>query len=145
MLAALRESGQRGILHSGWAGLHADDLPPEVFLLSEAPHAWLFPQMAAVIHHGGAGTTAAALRAGVPAGVVAHIGDQPYWGQRLHALGVGAAPLRRHQLSATRLAAMIRTLTTTPDLRRQAADLGRRIQAEDGIGRAIKGGTGPTG
>ncbi len=139
MIDALRSTGKRGIIHSGWAGLHAEDLPPEVFLLDYAPHDWLFPRMAAVVHHGGAGTTAAALRAGVPSLIVSHMGDQPYWGRRVRALGVGAMPLPRHLLNADRLAAAIREMTTDRDMQARAAALGERIRAEDGIGNAVQG------
>jgi UDP:flavonoid glycosyltransferase YjiC (YdhE family) len=139
MIEALRSAGKRGIIHSGWAGLHAEDLPPEVFLLDYAPHDWLFPRMAAVVHHGGAGTTAAALRAGVPSLIVSHMGDQPYWGRRVQALGAGTAPIPRHLLNRDRLAAAIRTMTTDRHLQTRAAALGERIRAEDGIGAAVRG------
>ncbi|GAB4512681.1 MAG: glycosyltransferase [Anaerolineae bacterium] len=135
ILEALRTTNQRAILHSGWAGFQADD--PNVFMLDYAPHDALFPRMAGVIHHGGAGTTAAALRAGVPSGVVAHIGDQWFWGRRVHELGVGAAPMRRHELRVERLATMIRQLTADETMRQQAAALGARIRAEDGVGQAV--------
>lgn len=140
MIAALKAAGQRGIINSGWGGLRAENLPPDVFLLDYAPHDWLFPRMAAVVHHGGAGTTGAGLRAGVPSAVVAHIGDQWYWGRRIHELGVGAAPLRRHRLNADRLAALISAMTGAgaPAMRRQAAALGERIRAEDGVSRAVQ-------
>jgi UDP:flavonoid glycosyltransferase YjiC (YdhE family) len=94
--------------------------------------------MAAVVHHGGAGTTAAALRAGVPSSVVAHIGDQWFWGRRLHETGVGAAPMRRHELTAERLAETLKTLTTDNGIRERAAKMGERIRAEDGVGNAVK-------
>ncbi len=137
IIAALQAAGQRGVIYSGWAGLRAADLPPNIFLLDYAPHDWLFPRMAAVIHHGGAGTTGAGLRAGVPSAVVAHIGDQLYWGRRLHELGVGAAPLRRHQLTADRLAATITALTSSPAMQQRAAALGAVVRAEDGVSRAV--------
>ncbi len=138
MIAALKRTGQRGIIHSGWAGLHTEDLPPEMFLLDYAPHDWLFPQMAAVVHHGGAGTTGAALRAGVPSTIVAHIGDQWYWGRRVHELGAGAAPLRRHQLSTERLADAIRAMTTSRAIQQRAAALGESIRAEKGVETAVQ-------
>ena len=138
MIDALKATGQRGIIHSGWAGLHAEDLPPDIFLLDYAPHDWLFPRMAAVIHHGGAGTTGAALRSGVPSAIVAHMGDQPFWGRRVYELGVGAPPLRRHDLTTERLTATIRALTGDPALRTRAAALGDRIRAEDGVGTAVR-------
>lgn len=138
MIEALRKTGQRGIIHSGWAGLHAEELPSEVYLLDSAPHGWLFPRMAAVIHHGGAGTTAAALRAGVPSAIVAHMGDQPYWGRRVYELGVGVAPIRRRQLTTERLTEMIHSLTGDAALRGRAAAFGGRIRAEDGVGNAVR-------
>ena len=137
LLDALKQSGRRGVIHSGWAGLHAEDVPPDVLLVKHVPHDWLFPRMAGVIHHGGAGTTGAGLRAGVPSAVVAHIGDQPYWGRRIHELGVGAAPMRRHELTAERLAATIRALTGDAALSARAAAFGERIRAEDGVGNAV--------
>jgi len=90
-----------------------------------------------VVHHGGAGTTAAALRAGVPAFVVPFLGDQPFWGARVHALGVGPAPLPRKELTPSRLAAAL-ALMDEPDMRTRAAALGARIRAEDGVGTAVR-------
>jgi len=82
ILDALRQTGQRGLLLTGWGGIVQTDLPDTVFLLNSVPHSWLFPKMAAIVHHGGAGTTAAALRAGIPSVVVPFFGDQPFWGDR---------------------------------------------------------------
>ncbi len=138
MIEALQQTGKRGIIHSGWAGLNNSDLPDDMHLLDYAPHDWLFPQMAAVIHHGGAGTTAAALRAGVPSAVVPHMSDQPYWGRRVHELGVGTAPISRQNLTSDRLAHMIRALTSDASAREKAAELGRNIRAEDGVGNAVR-------
>lgn len=137
MIDALQQANQRGIILTGWGDLKADDLPESVFLLDYAPHSWLFPQMAGVVHHGGAGTTAAALRAGVPSMIVAHMGDQPYWGQRVFDLGVGAAPLRRHTLTAEKLAQGITTLVTDRQMRQEAAQLGEHLQAETGVANAV--------
>ncbi len=142
---ALAASGLRGVVHRGGARLQSADLPDGVLLVDEVPHDWLFPRCAAVIHHGGAGTTAAALRAGVPSGVVAHIGDQPLWGRRVWELGVGAKPLRRHQLDAPRLASVLGELTapSAGKLRARAAELGARIRAEDGVAVAVESVIGP--
>lgn len=137
VLSALARSGRRGVVHRGAAGLSSDELPDGVLLVDDVPHDWLFPRCAAVIHHGGAGTTAAALRAGVPSGAVAHMGDQPYWGRRIHELGVGAKPLRRHEATPERLAAMISTLVGSADLAARAAELGERIRTEDGVAVAV--------
>jgi UDP:flavonoid glycosyltransferase YjiC (YdhE family) len=137
VLAALERAGQRGVLATGWGGLAAADLPPHVYLLDAAPHDWLFPQMAAVVHHGGAGTTGAGLRAGAPTVICPFFGDQPFWGRRVAALGVGPAPIPQRQLSAERLGDAIRTAATDGAMRERAAALGARISGEDGVARAV--------
>lgn len=138
VLAALAKTGQRGLLAAGWSGLGKErPLPDSVFVLDSAPHTWLMPQMAANIHHGGVGTTGAALRAGVPNAVVPHFGDQPFWGEQIAKLGVGPAPIHRKQLTVDKLAEMIETAVSNPAMRQQAASLGQQIQAEDGVARGI--------
>jgi UDP:flavonoid glycosyltransferase YjiC (YdhE family) len=134
---AVRRSGQRAVLLAGWAGIGSAELGPDLLCLAEAPHAWLFPRMAAVIHHGGAGTTAAGLAAGVPSIVIPHFADQPYWGRRVQALGVGPRPLARHRLTSAGLAAAIRESLDDATMRRRAAELGARIRQEDGMGNAV--------
>jgi len=104
VIKALKKTNQRALLFSGWGGLHREDLPDSVFMIDSTPHAWLFPRVAAVVHHGGAGTTAAGLRAGVPSIVIPFFGDQPFWGQRVQDLGVGPAPIPRQKLTVDRLA-----------------------------------------
>jgi sterol 3beta-glucosyltransferase len=137
-LEAVRMSGQRAVLASGWGGLRATDLPANVHMLESAPHSWLFPQMAAVVHHGGVGTTAAGLRAGVPSVVVPFMADQPYWGQRVMDLGVGPAYIPRTRLTAEKLAAAITQTVNDAGMRGRAAALGQRIRAEDGIKEAVR-------
>ena len=137
ILEALAQTGQRGILATGWGGLKATDLPDSVFKLEAAPHDWLFPQMAAVVHHGGAGTTAAGLRAGVPSVVCPFFGDQPFWARRVAALGVGPAPVPYKKLSAKRLGQAIETAVADPQIRQRAVDLGRKIRAEDGVHKTV--------
>jgi len=122
MTQAARQAGRRAVIRpsQGWCE-HEDspgDSPRDVYLLREAPYRWLFPQMAAIIHHGGAGTTGEALLAGVPNAVVAFGVDQPYHGRRIHALGAGPVPIKRNKLTADRLAELITTLTR-PDLAAQ--------------------------
>ena len=136
-LEALALAGQRGILLSGWGGLSNADLPAYAFKLEAAPHGWLFPRMKAVVHHGGAGTTAAGLRAGVPAQVVPFFGDQPYWGERIAALGVGPLPLPRRTLTAQRLADHLRLMDGDQAMQARAAELGQALRAEDGTGVAV--------
>jgi sterol 3beta-glucosyltransferase len=134
---AVRTSGVRAVLLAGWAGLGGLRLPREVLALPSVPHDWLFPRMAAVVHHGGAGTTAAGLRAGVPSVIVPAMADQPYWGRRVRALGVGPAPVPRHRLTAERLAAAIRAATADDGMARRAAALGALIRDEDGLAAAV--------
>jgi UDP:flavonoid glycosyltransferase YjiC (YdhE family) len=138
ILNALAICGQRAVVSAGWAGLGQRDLPADIFLLREAvPHHRLFPHMAAVVHHGGAGTTAAGLRAGVPTLIIPHFADQPFWGQRVYDLGVGPRMIWRHKLTATKLAQGIDRAVSDPQMKRQAEELGAKIRAEDGTGRAV--------
>ncbi|WP_221088598.1 glycosyltransferase [Deinococcus aquaedulcis] len=137
VLDALAQTGQRAVLLSGWGGLAAGDLPNHVFAAPPLPHSWLFPRVSAVVHHGGAGTTAAGLRAGVPSVITPFFGDQPFWGERVRTLGAGPAPIPQRRLTARRLADALRQ-TQTPALRERAADLGRRIRTEDGVAEAIR-------
>jgi UDP:flavonoid glycosyltransferase YjiC (YdhE family) len=128
----LRRAGLRGVVQAGWAGLSltGDDL----ITVGEVPHAWLFPRTAAVVHHCGAGTTAAGLRAGVPTVGLPVLADQPFWAARLVAVGAspGAVPLRR--LTADRLAAALTAAVGDARYRRRAEELGRVVRAEDGAG-----------
>jgi hypothetical protein len=137
VLEAVQMSGQRAILLSGWAGLGQMQLPKTILQLSAAPHSWLFPKMAAVVHHGGAGTTAAGLRAGIPSIVVPHFADQPFWGQRVASLGVGPKPMPRPKLTAHKLADALDTAVSNQTMRQKATALGEKIRGEDGIGKAV--------
>ncbi len=134
---ALHMSGQRGVLLGGWARLGGARLPPTVMHVDEVPHGWLFPRCAAVVHHGGAGTTAAGFRAGVPQVIVPFYFDQPFWGRRAHALGVAPEPIPRRDLSAPRLAAAVESAVQGAEMRGRARALGQHIQEEDGVAAAI--------
>jgi len=138
LVEAVQQSGRRAVLQSGWANLGGGTgLPPSVALLDAAPHEWLFPRMAAVVHHGGAGTTGQGLRAGVPTVVVPAMADQPFWGARVAALGVGPPPIPRHRLEPGRLAAAIRVATGDLAMRQRSAELGSRLRGEDGVAAAV--------
>lgn len=138
ILQALAQTGQRAVILSGWGDYQMADLPDTVFVAEAVPHDWLFPRAAAVVHHGGAGTTAAGLRAGVPSILVPFFGDQPFWGQRVADLGVGPQPIRRAKLTADRLSAAIHAAVSDATMRARAAALGAQIQAEDGVRRAVE-------
>jgi sterol 3beta-glucosyltransferase len=130
---AARQAGTRLVIQAGRAGLTRPAGPPgQAILIGDAPHDWLFPRMAAAIHHAGAGTTGAAFRAGIPAIAVPMIGDQPFWAARIHALGTGPRPIPLRRLRLPALAAAIRDATTQPSYRDRATELATRIAAEDG-------------
>ncbi len=128
---ALTQAGQRGILAKGWGGLQIDGFSERLFMLETAAHDWLFPRCAAVVHHGGAGTTHEALRWGRPSVVCPVFADQPFWGRRVQAVGAGPAPLPQKHLSADRLAAAI-VAAQQPETVAAAAEVGARIRAENG-------------
>lgn len=138
VLQALARTGQRGVLSSGWGGLQKKKLPETVCMIGSIPHQWLFPKMSAVVHHGGVGTTAAGLWAGVPAIITPFMGDQPFWGQRVYELGVGPRPIPRRQLTVDRLAESIRRAVSDTAMREKAARLGESIRSENGIARAVE-------
>ena len=138
VMDALARSGRRGVLLTGWGGMDAGQATDSVFVAESIPHSWLFPRMAAVVHHGGAGTIAEGLRAGVPTVVVPFILDQPFWGARIAAMGLGPEPIPRKQLTADRLARAIDLAVTDAEIRQRAQACGRAIRAEDGVGNAVE-------
>ena len=130
-------TGQRAVLLTGWGGLRPPDIPRNMCIVEWAPLDWLFSRMSAVVHHGGAGTTADGLLAGVPTIVVPFFFDQFFWGRRVFELGAGPRPIPRKHLDAETLAQAIRVATSDPDMRRRAKAVGEQIRAEDGIARAV--------
>lgn len=138
VIAALTAAGVRGIIDRGLMNHNYGELPDRVYAMSDIPHDWLFPQCAAVVHHGGSGTTGAAFASGVPALVVPHIGDQGYFARRTHELECGPAPIPRSELTADDLGETIRGMVTDIPLRARARAMGRRIAAEDGVAKAVR-------
>ena len=138
ILEAIRQSGQRGILHIGWGGIGNQDLPDYVFKINYAPYEWLFPRMAMVIHHGGSGTTSFGLRAGIPSCVVPFVFDQFYWGKRIAELGVGPGPIPYKGLSVKRLRDAILSGTSDSLMGQKAFELGEKIRAENGIEHGVR-------
>jgi sterol 3beta-glucosyltransferase len=128
---ALRLAGLRGVLQAGWAGLSHDD--EHLITIGDAPHDWLFPRMAAVVHHGGSGTTHSALLAGKPALITPFMADQPFWARRVAELGIGVPPIKPKKLTVENLAQALRTLTQDGAMRERAAEMGARLRAEDGL------------
>jgi sterol 3beta-glucosyltransferase len=137
--AARRQAGVRLVIQAGWAslgtGLAADD---DVIVIGEAPHDWLFPQMSAVVHHAGAGTTAAGLRAGMPTVSVPVITDQPFWASRVTALGAGPAAVPYKSLTAESLAAAISDAVSRDSYRSRAQEIAKQLAGEDGTRAVIQ-------
>ena len=134
VVEAAQRAGARLILSPGWGRvLPRTALPAEVFLLEECAHNWLFPRVQAAIHHGGAGTTAATLRYGIPSTVVAFFADQPAWGRTLERLGVSPATHRLNTLSAEALATSMRALAGDSRYRQRAQELQQALSREDGV------------
>ncbi|PRX96787.1 glycosyltransferase [Allonocardiopsis opalescens] len=134
---ALRRAGVRGVVQAGWAGLAAE-AGDDVIAVGEVPHGWLFPRMAAVVHHAGAGTTAAALRAGVPAVPVPAAADQPFWADRITRIGVSPGPVPFRRVTAERLGEAVRAAVTERRYREQAGRLADIIATEDGAGSVLR-------
>ncbi|MFI7427751.1 glycosyltransferase [Micromonospora sp. NPDC049836] len=127
---AVKRTGVRAVVQSGWA-----DLTPvggDILQVGDLPHDWLFPRTAAVVHHAGAGTTGAGLRAGVPAVPVPVLVDQPFWAARLHRLGVAPRPVPIHELTADTLTDALRSCLDRPAYRDRATALAQRVRADDG-------------
>ncbi|KAL5714918.1 sterol 3beta-glucosyltransferase [Ranunculus cassubicifolius] len=137
ILEALKDTGQRGIIDRGWGDLGTSlEVSDNVFLLEDCPHDWLFPQCAAVVHHGGAGTTATGLRAGCPTTVVPFFGDQFFWGERIHQIGLGPTPIPIYELNVENLSNAI-TFMLQPEVKEQANELAKKIENEDGVAAAV--------
>ena len=130
---AVKQTGQRALVSKGWGGFGADELgiPEGVFMLGNVPHDWLFKHVSCVVHHGGAGTTAAGIALGKPTVIVPFFGDQPFWGAMIARAGAGPLPIPNKQLTAEKLAAAI-TEALKPTTLERAQELGARIGSEKG-------------
>ncbi|KAK4419469.1 Sterol 3-beta-glucosyltransferase UGT80A2 [Sesamum alatum] len=138
IVEALEITKQRGIINKGWGGL--GELAQEkdfVYLLDNCPHDWLFLQCAAVVHHGGAGTTAAGLKAACPTTIIPFFGDQPFWGDRVHARGVGPPPIPVDEFSLQKLVDAINFMLD-PKVKERAVELAKAMEDEDGVTGAVK-------
>jgi sterol 3beta-glucosyltransferase len=137
VVRALARAGRRGVLVAGGSGLATGRLSDDVLSLNFVPHSWLLPKMSAAVHHGGAGVTGAALRAGLPSVVVPVFADQPFWSERVFKLGVGPRPIPALRLTEDALADAIRA-TAGSEMICRAAALGERIRSEKGVARAVE-------
>ena len=130
---AVKKTGQRALISKGWGGFGADELgiPEGVFMLGNVPHDWLFKHVSCVVHHGGAGTTAAGIALGKPTVIVPFFGDQPFWGAMVAKAGAGPAPIPNKLLTSDKLAAAI-TEALKPTALKRAQELGATIGSEKG-------------
>jgi UDP:flavonoid glycosyltransferase YjiC (YdhE family) len=136
-IETVAKSGGRALVSQGWAGLGEVPLPESVMVVPSMCHGRLFPRCAAVVHHGGAGTTSAAARAGVPQVIVPHLADQYYWAHRISRLGLGPPPVFRRRLEATQLATALECAAEEIVVER-ARELGERLQGQDPVARAVE-------
>ncbi|KAL8731922.1 MAG: hypothetical protein Q9166_003054 [cf. Caloplaca sp. 2 TL-2023] len=136
---AVKKSGQRALVSKGWGGLGADmlEIPQDVFMLGNVPHDWLFKHVSCVVHHGGAGTTAAGIAAGKPTVVVPFFGDQTFWGAMVAKAGAGPWPIPYKQLTSEKLAAAI-LKALEPKALQRAGELGESISHEQGTNTGAK-------
>ncbi len=138
IIQALSQAGQRGIITSGWSALGQEmALPDTVYAAQAIPHDWLFSRVSVAVHHGGAGTTGAALRAGIPSVIIPFVVDEPFWAWQVNQLGAGTLGIPPKQLTAERLAAALDIAVNNVVMRERAAQLGAQIHAEHGVGRAV--------
>lgn len=138
IVKALEITGQRGIINKGWGGLGTLAEPKDfVYLLDNCPHDWLFQQCKAVVHHGGAGTTAAGLKAACPTTIVPFFGDQPFWGDRVHARGLGPPPIPVDQFSLQKLVDAIKFMMDSK-VKEKAVELAKAMESEDGVTGAVR-------
>lgn len=130
---AVKKSGQRALVSKGWGGFGGDDLkvPEGVFMLGNVPHDWLFKHVSCVVHHGGAGTTAAGVAMGKPTIIVPFFGDQPFWGSMVWRAGAGPKPIPNKQLTSENLAAAIHE-ALQPSVLERAQEMAARIALERG-------------
>jgi len=137
VIDAVTKADCRAVIATGWGGLTADDLPDSVFAIDGAPHDKLFPLMSAIVHHGGAGTTAAAFRAGKPQLVAPYFGDQPFWGHRVADLGAGLPPLPQKKMTVDKLAHALRGVVKDKSFASHAETLAHELAKEDGVSNAV--------
>jgi sterol 3beta-glucosyltransferase len=139
ILGSLERANVRAIIQGWDEALHSLEIPKTVFHAGALPHSWLFDQVSMVIHHGGFGTTAAVLRAGVPGIVIPHVIDQFYWGQRVNELGVGPGFISRGKLNVENLSEAIMRVRNDGRMQEKASELGNKIRSEeDGVSAAVR-------
>eukprot|EP00698_Gefionella_okellyi_P010341 TRINITY_DN2677_c0_g1_i2.p1 TRINITY_DN2677_c0_g1~~TRINITY_DN2677_c0_g1_i2.p1 ORF type:complete len:299 (-),score=71.48 TRINITY_DN2677_c0_g1_i2:29-925(-) len=136
-VTAVQANGKRAIICAGWSGLDQSDVPADVLFIKAAPHTWLFPRCCAAIHHGGAGTTFASMRSGIPTIIFPVVGDQPFWAHRMAALGTGPSKVVTvKEMNATTLTSQLKD-ALRPEVTVNARALAAKLAAEDGVAAGI--------
>ncbi len=138
ILEAVRHVGARAVVATGWGGIDLTETSDKIFVVRDIPHEWLLPRTAAVVHHGGAGTTAAGLRAGRPTLICPVLGDQGFWAERISHLGAGPRPIAIRRLTTATLTERLHQLLTEPHYPTAANSIGEAIRSEDGTGQALR-------
>lgn len=143
ILEGLRQTGTRAILMTGWGALTKENLPEgfnpdQVFFMENVPHDWLFSQMKAVVHHGGAGTTSSGFKAGVPQWIIPHFADQYFWGERVHQLGCGPKPVCRKKMQVKDWIKNLADLSANKNYESAASTISHKIVQEDGVQNAVQ-------
>jgi UDP:flavonoid glycosyltransferase YjiC (YdhE family) len=138
IVEAARRAGRRLVMTKFWNEPSEFSKARDVFFIQKYPHLKLFPRMAAVIHHGGAGTTASGAAGGVPQIIVPHILDQYYWGHQVHRSGLGPKPVRRARLTAKKLARRIQQCLSGDAMRQRAQEVAAAIRPEDSLSMTVQ-------
>ena len=138
VVKAARRCGLRVILGAPPEALGIGAGDADVFAVEGIPHAWLFPRMRYILHHGGAGTTGAAAAAGVPSSATPFSADQVFWARRIHRLGVGPAAPPARRLTRERIQALLEDVLANPVYQQHARDLGEELRREDGVASALR-------
>jgi UDP:flavonoid glycosyltransferase YjiC (YdhE family) len=138
VVASARAHGQRVVLGVSPQALGAGREGPDVLAVDGIPHRWLFPRMRYILHHGGAGTTGAAARAGIPSTAIPFSADQVFWARRIYRLGLGPAAPPARRLTRDQVDALLQDALTDPAYQHRAHVLGERLRRDDGVASALQ-------
>ncbi len=138
LLESLEKTRQRAVILTGWGTWKPAETPPTILYVDSAPHSWLFPRCKIIVHHGGAGTTGAALRSGKPNIVVPFAVDQPFWARRVHDLGAGPAPIPAKKFTVAAFTRALEAALGDSSLQERAAQVGAQIRSERGVAEAVR-------
>lgn len=138
LIETFKRLDRKVVLATGWGGLQEIEFPDNFFKIPSVPHSWLFPKMSLLIHHGGAGTTGAALRSGVPSVVIPFAADQHFWGKKVEKAGCGPAPLQARDLSPEKLYNTVSHVLNNDSFYQKAREMSSRIKTENGTENAVR-------